>query len=260
MKNISEVYRTARLYKSMKQDESDRMKYYDAHPEQVKFILDFFGVSHGIRPRGAQYTKRNGKPSYEYTNRIERDIHGGKYGYPLTDLNKSNIKRELRVYKNFYFFPIIYDTKARHCDSKQDLKDLMIGITPTMDIDSINIDPDDASKGRVDLLADTKEANHATELIEEFRVIVKKELTYFGLWNKTRLLHSGNGLYVIMPDLYGSLETLNEYASAFYDLKRYINSEIGMELTHEKKMSWGQLFKIPFTFHNKYHRVSIPLN
>lgn len=259
-RNKSSIYMNARMYKGMEMEERRRMDYYTSHPEHVDFIIDFFKVKKGMRPRGAMYTKYNGKISFDYFNRITSERYGGKYGYPLTDINEKNAAIELRVYKNIYTFPFIFKNKARKAKSKQDAKSNIIGVMPIMDVDSPHLYSDNRSLERINLLDNSIAARDANKLLDKFRIIVKEELSSIGLWENTRLMHSGNGMYIILPEFYGSMEEIYEYEDVFIEFKKYVNSKIGMRLTHEKILAWNELFKIPFVFHSTYDRVSIPID
>ena len=241
--------------------------YYNKHPDQVDFIVDFFKVKRGIRPRGAQYYAKDKETKewrkvYLYHNPITDQFNIGEngYGYPFTDINSVNVEWEIIIFNNLYFFPYIYSKKARKLEDKGEALDYAIGITPIMDIDSISIDPNDISKGRYDVLGTSKMSRRSYDQIEKFRLLAREELENIGIWKDTRLMHSGNGLYIILPDFYGDLEEINRYSMIFNGLKAYLNSQFGEEVTHETKLYSKQLFKIPFTFHNTFDRVSIPIN
>ena len=246
--------------------------FYSKRPNIVKFILDFFKLKKGIRCRARlePLPNKNGKQHYTRYDTSLYDWTYGKgtkenrYKYPLCTINRRNIEEELIKAKTLFFYECIFSKDATRCNSTDELIDCIIGITPVMDIDSPHIYPierfPDGRKKRIDTLSVS--GIPVMEKFDEIRLIAKEELEKVEMWDDVRMMHSGNGMYIILPDFYGSIEEIDEYVHAVNLLINDINIDVKQSLieTLPVPVSWSKFFKIPFTFHNDYPRLSIPID
>ena len=127
------------------------------------------------------------------------------------------------------------------------------GVGSVIDVDS----PNDGKRGRLDCLMN----NGAINKMEKVRLVIREELIDWGLWDNCKMLFSGNGIYFILEDQYGSTDELNLYSSDFIEMCKDVNWKSGMNLVDiDSSYAWNKYFKVPFTFHWKHNRLSIPLN
>lgn len=218
--------------------------------ETKDFICNFFKLDHGVRCR---VRTRKSRPAYK-NDRLMR-----RYGYPLTDINEKNYAWEFRNECTQHFFMYIFDEGIRKCQSKAEIADHIIGVTLLMDIDSPHLHHQTSM--RHDTLGYQKDSIMAKfELIHQ---LAKKELDEAGLWDDTRMMWSGNGFYVILPDFYGDKEEIREHCHNFVTLEHWINIETGFSepLVDQRHIGWNRYHKIPLTRHQYYpDRFSVTIN
>lgn len=251
--------RDVKMMKAIKMDA--RAIFYKENPKTKDFILKFFKVEHGLRcrvrhPFGEVY------PIYRDNSRSV--AYGGKYGYPLTDINEGNIEYELKNAATEHFLYYLFDEGIRECNSKAEIADHIIGLTCVMDVDSPYINTHSKEKVRYNVLGNKGE--RVMKMFDQLKGVAKKELVEVGYWDDTRVMFSGNGFYLIMPDFYGTKEEIAEHMNGFVGLEKFVNGvcrkEYGFtqDLCDERTIPWNRYCKIPFSFHAKYNRISMPLD
>lgn len=216
------------------------------------FIIDFFTLEDGVRCRVRHPHSKSG-PQYK------NDRSMRSYGYALTDINEHNYDWEFRNACTQHFLMYIFDEGIRKCQSKAEIADHIIGVTPVMDVDSPHLHHQTSM--RYDALG------HRTDsVLRKFELIhqlVKKELDDSGLWEDTRMMWSGNGFYIILPDFIGDKEEIREHCHNFVTLEHWINIETGFSepLVDQRHIGWNRYVKIPLTRHSFYpDRFSVPIN
>lgn len=238
-----------------------RDKFYIDNPWTKDEILKFFKVKKGIRCRVRHH---RGELHPVYRDNTRSVAYNGNYGYPLTDINEGNIDYELKNASTQHFLYYIYAEGVRECNSKSEIAEHIIGLTCVMDIDSPYVNMQSQKKVRYDILG-----NRGMRVLKAFDVlkgVAKRELSDCGYWDETRVLSSGNGFYIIIPDFYGNPQEISEHMHGFVGLEKFVNGvcrkEYGFsqDLCDERVVPWNRYCKIPFSFHAKYNRVSVPLN
>jgi hypothetical protein len=240
---------------------NSKERFYINNPQTRKHILKFFTPKSGVRCR---VKHPHGEVHPVYRNNATSAAYGGKYGYPLTDINRENINYELKTAATQHFLYYIFDEGIRQCNSKSEIADHIIGITCTMDVDSPYINTVSKKKTRFDSLG--AKGKRVRVMFDILKNVAKNELTDVGYWKKTRVMWSGNGFYIILPDFYGSPSEIAEHMHGFVGMEKHINAicrtshNFTQPLCDERTIPWNRYAKSPFTFHAKYARVSVPLN
>jgi len=238
--------------------------FYKDKSSMVDFIVNFFQVKEGLRCRVRldPFLTKDGKPRYIKYDPDTISGYGGKYKYPLQTITHDNIEDELIRGKTLFFFEYIFDEDVTKCNSTAEVKDHIIGITPVMDVDSQHVAPvqrhPDGRKKRIDILS--KDGIPVMNNFERIRTFIKPILEDNGIWKDTRMMCSGNGMYFIFPDMYGDKDELLEYYYAVQTLINDTNAELDLNYIDAGSISWYKFFKSPFTFHNDYPRLSIPID
>lgn len=238
-----------------------REKFYNDNPWTKDEILKFFDVPKGIRCR-VRHPIGELHPVYRDNSRSV--AYGGKYGYPLTDINEGNIDYELKNASTQHFLYYIFDKGIRTCNAKAEIAEHIIGLTCTFDIDSPYINTQSKEKVRYNVLG--SRGRRVLKMFDQLKSVAKKELVDIGYWDDTRVLFSGNGFYLITPDFYGTNKEIAEHMNGFVGLEKFVNGvcrkEYGFsqDLCDERTIPWNRYAKAPFTFHAKYNRVSMPLD
>jgi len=236
---------------NFKVNSSSLCKFYKNNPNAIKFITDFFVTDKGIRPRS--YYK------WKYNNKFY------PMGYPsqfsqMININPKNYKSELRLGKTQHFFVYIFDEGVTKLTTSAKIDKCVIGFTPVIEIDSIDIGD---TQERYDCFGSKSKL-----VIKHFNLVnqvVKDELAEIDEWNKTKMLFSGNGIYYILETFYSSRKKVDEYSSKLVEMMNDINviaakKKIKTLVDFTDTLPWNDFFKIPFTLHYKYDRLSIPLN
>lgn len=242
----------------------EMQSFYSTRPKMVDFIVKFFKVEEGLRCRVRlnPFLNKDNKPSYIKYDPYTISGYGGKYKYPLQTITRHNIEDELIRGKTLFFFEYIFDHDVTKCNSTSEIKDHIIGITPVIDIDSPHIHPveryPDGRKKRIDILS--KDGILVMNNFERIRLFIKPILEDFDIWKHMRMMCSGNGMYFIFPDLYGTKDELLDYYYAVQTIINDTNKELNLNYIDAGSISWYKFFKSPFTFHNDYKRLSIPLD
>lgn len=238
--------------------------FYKTKSSMVDFIVKFFQVKEGLRCRVRldPFLTKDGKPRYIKYDPSNISGYGGKYKYPLQTITHDNIEDELIRGKTLFFFEYIFDEDVTKCNSTAEVKDHIIGITPVMDVDSPHVIPEqrhpDGRKKRIDILS--KYGIPVMDNFERIRIFIKPILEDSNIWKDMRMMCSGNGMYFIFPDLYGTQYELLQYYDSVSALIDDTNTELGREYIDAGSISWYKFFKVPYTFHNDYNRLSIPID
>lgn len=252
-------------------DQKEAYRFYLENPDIIQFILDFYQIPKGMRARIRFDWGKSGKaPS--------------PVGYPrptprMQSLNKNNILMELRQGKTQHFFVYVFDEEIVQCSDSSQIEEFdekgwkhshIIGLTPVIELDSLKI-PNGKNSERYDCLGAysnniISNFNTARTVIKELLKDIKNEETNETLWDSTRMMFSGNGIYFILDTFYGNnRDETFRFMLKFVELMEDINAlcvERGGEpvVDHTQTLPWNDFFKCPFTFHQKYDRISIPLD
>jgi len=248
-------------------------EYYEAHPEQLKFIYDFMHIDRpdAFRGRVIEFLRdRDGNVHETRTAPLyyDRRPWSKSYVYALYEFeNINDISRAANIAKTLYHLHHIYSYDAKRCDSKIDLRSgkYVVGWTPVFDVDSLaNVE----GKGR----RVAKDDPETLEVFEFIRCAAMDELKSWGLWDNARMMWSGNGFYVILEDFYGDIHDIMDYGDAFIIMQKDLNvltmREYGVEQIDWKRsiserygmVAWNRYTKIPYTFHERVDDMSYPLN
>ncbi len=210
--------------------------------------------------------KTNIHPRY-YT-----DIKRG-FGTSLVQYNKNyNIWDDIAIARTIYFLqylwnPIVLDfkdpnnSKTTFQNLPSPLKDKYIThYIPFLELDTEDIIENKTSKGRLDMMSE----DVFNDFIEADKIVSKSFNNRFGdnFFKHT----SGNGMYYIgTPIPVDSVEQLIKVKRGFL-YKFCTDLDVTLKQITEKLkidapwMPWNNYYKIPFSLHKYYDRISLPLN
>ena len=228
---------------------------YQSEPEIYNFIRDFFILKKGLRPFVIQ--KRFPKkiaPLRYFPSESKRMLFFNEFN---TDI--------LRFYKGqLHFLECIFDERIKDMDFlEQERKtanvpgdifnQCVIGINPCIEIDY-------HIKGST-IFDKYKEAIYLKCLIEE-------KIEEMGF--KSNSIFSGNGFYTVVKSYYFEElnNTLDDIKKNMGEFKNKKNREMKKKFKTKPiplidtafETIWSKYHKIPFTYHNKYNRVSLPIS
>lgn len=147
---------------------------------------------------------------------------------------------------------------------REEKKKYIRGFIPLLEIDAADIDSEDAEKGRYDIFDST--------VFDEFITADGYIKDVFGRFYGTGGFYkvfSGNGIYYIgYPNMVSSVDELERtwrwWTYKFCrGIKDYLGEDgAGLKYVHidAPYPQWNSYYKIPFTLHKKYDRISIPLS
>lgn len=240
-------------------DSEYRLKFYHENLNMVNYMRRFLdkqekgtlcrcllvdehkNVKGDIIPGGFYYTDKL-KSGYAFTNRIDE--------WSLK--NSITIHYYSWVYSKGIFDNVYINDVHKH----------VIGVRPTIDIDAPydeELSKKLKKKTRVDILFDDKYIEDAKEtiklIIKELNDVDDKTIPI-----KFIIQFSGNGFYIRLDkNFYGSESDISIFDDKWVELKRNVNHETGFDNIDIRRGAWNRFYKVPFTFHSYYNRLSINL-
>lgn len=219
----------------------ERIYFYKHNPMVAKEMIDWCKLD-------SVGGKRNGmrcvalRPDNEKYSYVYRDIRS-VYGYALSGLNEGNFVNRVKFARTIEFLPYIFDIGITQCMRKADVLKYIIGVTYVIDIDSPDIDENDKSKGRFDLL-DFELIDYMNDVVGHF----KDELIDVGEWNNCRKTFTGNGVNIILGSYYDNGIEISKFINGMIGLVKDVREMTNCSV-HVKKPGWNSNYKIPGTFH-----------
>lgn len=237
----------------LEQWQQDRIKFY-TESKALDFINDYFDVKKGVRCI-VGHVKDMYALGRQPTYRIYDDNKCRALTIP--DYLIPNTYSHLKDYWTVHSYMYVFDKRVLEWTALENRKDIMteslIGINAVIELDSPEEPNSDKAK-RTDFFDYVSEFNSTINLID-------KRLTELG--EDYNLQFSGNGIYMILEGYYD--DNLQDYVNNFINLIDRLREDdnLGCNLkvhVDNRSAPWNDYFKIPFTFHEKRPRVSIPLS
>lgn len=232
----------------------ERYKFYK-ESKALDFIKDYFDVKDGVRCIAVHHPKGKENPDkiyrgYQYQNNKQRLVTF----YPELLIN----------YNCIHSYMYIFDRKVLDLVEQDDAIKLYrasaVGINAILEIDSPNESEDKRAK-RLDIMDYIPELNDTISIIDKQ---LEDGDNYSG--EDYNILFSGNGIYIILegyyPRLDNEVENLLTYKDNFINLFENVLGELRDKTKvhiDNAEAPWNDYMKIPFTFHEKTPRISIPL-
>lgn len=213
----------------------------------LDFINNYFDVKKGVRC-SVGHKKDYKSPSYY------KHFNNMTCLRTLPFLDKDNIV-SLLEFNCLHSFMYIFDEKVIDGfimpNYISQIKNSIIGINAIFEIDS-PYNSNRKGKRRLDIFDHIEEMNQLIYAVD-------KELEKQG--EDYNMLFSGNGIYIILEGYYENnwFDYAENFESLFSNMK---NSGYGDKLKvhiDNNKIPWNDYMKIPFTFHEKKDRISVPL-
>ena len=230
-----------------------RQMFYKKNPIFIKYIRDFLNVDNGMRCRALLLESKKSDGSIKGDIKIKgkdistyfsyKDGTQKEYKYPLTNKIDGYCLNAITI----YFFKCIFNNNVTRSNSIDDITDNIIGVTSVFDIDA----PEENGK-KIDILSDRKYTDKIIKGIER----IDKELKLLGIGYKIQF--SGNGYYIILDDYYDDYNSLITYCDKFIRLSYDMSQLTGMDID-AWNLNYYRFFKVPYSFHRDYNRISIPL-
>lgn len=233
-------------------DGSERLNFYENNPSVKKGLLDWFKLNGNGNGNGLRCMAMRPDIKYKY---VYRNIKS-EYAYALTPLTEELFDNTVTFARTVEFLPWILDIGILKCMRKRDVDRYKIGITFVIDIDAPDIDVNAKSIGRYDIL---DESGKYIEQINNVIGVFKDELIKVGddLWNENRMTFTGNGINIILPPYYDSIEELFKYTDGLKGLVKDACEIAKYPFVHSKRPGWNSNYKPPGTFHFDNNRLTL---
>lgn len=236
---------------NLEQWQYERTNFYE-NSKAHDFIKDYFNVKNGVRCIVGHikdiYLKNKSPTYYKYENNNCRamtipDYHNKNY-QALTEF--------WCIHSLMYIFnPIVLDWMDS-LNHKKIITDNIVGLNAVIEIDS----PEEPN-------SDKAKRTSFFDYINEFNTTINhidKKLENIG--ENYNIMFSGNGIYIILEGYYEN--NLRDYVLNFINLVDVMKEDEGLGNNlkvhvDNKSAPWNDYFKLPFTFHEKRPRISIPL-
>lgn len=241
----------------MQKWQEDRINFYNKS-NAFPFIKEYFDVKDGVRcivAHPIEYIKNGKRIQYDYDP------------YNNTQKMYTLYPEVLIKYNCIHSFMYIFDKIVLEWIDQDDSLDLYrsaeysgraaAGINAILEIDSPYESLEKGAK-RLDIIDCIPELNSVINKID--KILEDRGEDYI-------ILFSGNGIYIILEGYYprldnnlGNLVTYKEnFVNLFDSLKlTELCSDLRIHIDN-KSAPWNDYMKIPFTFHEKLPRISIPL-
>lgn len=239
--------------KNIEQWQLNRYKFYKK-PGIIPFIENYFDVKDGVRCVAAhprEYPKK-GRVQYEYQDNMQRMYTF----YPELLIRYNCIHSFMHI-----FDPIVLewtdenDAIELYRTAESDGK-ASAGINAILEVDS-PYDSIGEKARRLDIFNFIPELNNRISKIDKW-------LNEYG--ENYNIQFSGNGVYIILEGVYPKIDNdgdIKTYKENFINMvERMKETELGDKTKihiDNNKAPWNDYMKIPFTFHERFHRISIPL-
>ncbi len=232
----------------MEEWQKQRLDFYQ-NSGALEFIKNYFNVKKGVRCIAGHYKEypKRGRCQYEYQNNKTRMIT-----IPHIDTKKYT---SLIDFNCVHSFMRTFDKSVLEwMDIKTYLhfiRTSSVGINAILEIDTPYISIEEKSP-RVDFFECTNDINNTINTID-------KKLEEIG--ENYNMLFSGNGLYIILEGYYEDnfLEYKDNFINLFENLQKDgFGNPLKIHIDN-KLAPWNDYMKIPFTFHERKPRITVPL-
>lgn len=230
-------------------DANERLKFYENNPSVKKELLDWFKLDGDcLRCMAMRPDKK-----YKY---VYRNIKS-QYAYALTPLTEELFNNSITFARTIEFLSWVFDTEVMKCMSKMDVDSYIAGVTFVVDIDAPDINENNKSLGRFNLL---DESGKYTEMMDNVIGIFKDELSKVDLWNNARETFTGNGINIVLYQYLDNIEELFKYVDGLKGLIKDVSKLTNYPFIHYKKPGWSSNFKPPETFHFDNNRLTLEIS
>lgn len=240
--------------------------YCKEHRKDHKLMEEYNGIKE-LR----SYCPFDPKKKVNIHPRYYTDIKVG-YGKSLVQYNENyKIWNDIYVGRIIHFLQYLWKPIVLNFSEPNNSKTTFGNLTPAekdnyishyipfLELDAADIIENKITTGRLDMMSEDV-FNAFTEVDKK---VSKSFYNKFGTFFKHT---SGNGLYYIAePVQVNSVEELIKIKRGFlYNFCNTLNTEI-KQITNKVEidapwMPWNNYYKIPFSLHKRYDRISIPLN
>ncbi len=229
--------------------QKQRLNFY-TKSEALDFIKKYFNVKKGVRCVACHYREypKKGRHQYEhFENKVRMiTIPHIKNEIPniLTDFNC--VHSFMRIFRKSVLEWM--DIK----DYLPTIRNSSIGMNAILEIDTPYVSLEEKSP-RIDFFDCINDINNTIKIID-------KELENIN--EKYNMMFSGNGLYFILEGYYNE-DTFMDYKENFINLfenmqKNGLGDKLKVHIDN-KLAPWNDYMKIPFTFHERKPRITVPL-
>lgn len=233
----------------MEEWKKERFKFY-TQSDALNFIKNYFNVKKGVRCIAGHYREypKKGRCQYENFENKTRMIT-----IPHIESKKFDALIEFNCVHSF--MRIFHKSVLEWMDIKDYLptiRNSSIGMNAILEIDTPYISLKEKSP-RVDFFDCINDINNIIKIID-------KELE--NLNEKYNMMFSGNGLYFILEGYYNE-DSFMDYKENFINLfenmqKNGLGDKLKVHIDN-KGAPWNDYMKIPFTFHERKPRITVPL-
>lgn len=230
---------------------NERLKFYQNNPSVKKGLLDWFKL--GDNGEGLRCMALRPDSKYRY---VYRNIKS-EYAYALTPLTEELFDNTVTFARTIEFLPWILDTGVLKCMRKRDVDKYKIGITFVIDIDAPDLDENNKSLGRYNLL---DESGKHIDTMNKVIGIFKDELIKVDLWNGNKMTFTGNGANIVLPQYNDSIAELFKYTDGLKGLVKDTCEIAKYSFVHSKRPGWNSNYKPPGTFHFDNNRLTLEIS
>lgn len=231
---------------------SEKIKFYENNPFVKKELLDWFKLDEKGNGSGIRCMAMRPDTKYKY---VYRNIKS-QYAYALTPLTEELFNNTVTFARTIEFLPWIFDIDVTKCMRKRDVGNYIIGITFVIDIDAPDLDENNKSLGRYNILDDN---GKYMDIINNVIGIFKDELVKVDLWKDNRVTFTGNGANIVLPQYNDSITELFKYTDGLKGLVKDACEIAKYPFVHSKRPGWNSNYKPPGTFHFDNNRLTLEI-
>lgn len=220
----------------------------------LEFINDYFDVKKGVRFIVGHEKPFTTPKRYEYGYEVNHS-NDELRALTIPDYQTKKftpLKKYWCIHSNIYTFDKSMLNWIKAYDRENTFANNRVGINAIIDLDS----PDDPN---IDKAKRLTFFDHNQQFDDAINIIDKK-LDELG--ENYNLMFSGNGIYVMLEGYYEDnfLQYRDDVINLVDDLKENHDLDNKNKVhIDNKSFAWSFYYKIPFTFHDKRDRISIPL-
>lgn len=236
----------------LEQWQQQRIEFYNINNKVIDFLNKYFNVS-----KGKRCIVGHVKDMYKLKRQPTYRIYGNNQCRALTIPDAiTNTYSPLKDYWTVHSYMYIFNECVLNWTNlsmrKEIMKNSLVGLNAVIELDSPEV-PNSETAVRTSFF----------DYIQDFDLAINhidKKLTNLG--EDYNLMFSGNGIYIILEGYYE--DNLQDYITNFINLIDTLKEVEGLGNSlkvhvDNKSAPWNDYFKIPFTFHEKRQRISIPL-
>lgn len=233
-------------------DVSQRIKFYEDNPSVKKELLDWFKLNGNGNGNGLRCMALRPDSKYRY---VYRNIKS-EYAYALTPLTEELFDNTVTFARTVEFMPWILNTGVLKCMRKRDVDNYKIGITFVIDIDAPDLDENNKSLGRYNIL---DESGKYIDTMNNVIGVFKDELVKVDLWDRNRMTFTGNGINIVLPQYNDNIVELFKYTDGLKGLIKDACEIAKYPFVHSKRPGWNSNYKPPGTFHFDNNRLTLEI-